>query len=133
MRARKDKDGRVKKRADGSTIWQARWRPADDPSGRAREEQNFKTKREAERWIARRDSDVLRGAYAPARKGEQLFATVADELRGVWDAKELEPKTRAGYKAILSRWLVGEADPVHPDRPCRFRSARVAGVTTAAV
>jgi integrase len=43
---------------------------------------------------------------------------LADELRGVWTAKELEPKTR------------GAADPLHPGRPCRFRLVKVAAVTT---
>lgn len=130
VRARKDKNGRVKKRADGSTIWQARWRPADDASDRSREERNFRTKMEGERWIAQRDSDVLRGAYAPAKRGEVLVSALADELRGVWTAKGLEPKTRAGYEAILSRWLVGESDPLRPGRPCRFARVKVAAVTT---
>jgi integrase len=121
------------KRADGSTKWQARWRPADDPSDCARVERNFKSKREAERWVTRMDSDVLRGAYADPRKGERLFSIVADELRGVWDAKGLEPKTRAGYEAILSRWLTGDADPLRPGRPSRFRDTKVATVTTATV
>lgn len=129
VRQRKDKNGKAVKRADGSTIWQARWRPADDASDRNREERNFKTRREAERWIASRDSDVLRGAYAPARKGEVLFTTVLDDVRAKWDLR-LEPKTRAGYEAILSRWLIGERDPLHPPRPCRFRAVKVGGVTT---
>lgn len=118
------------RRKDGSTIWQARWRPADDASDRKREERSFKTKREAERWISSRDSDVLRGAYAPAAKGATLLPALADELRTVWTAKGLEPKTRAGYEAILSRWLIGPSDPLHPDRPCRFHRTKVGVVTT---
>jgi integrase len=133
VRARKDANGRVMKRKDGSTIWQARWRPADDASDRSREERNFKTKKEGERWIAQRDSDVLRGVYAPAKRGEVLVSALADELRGVWTAKGLEPKTRAGYEAILSRWLIGPSDPLDPGRPCRFARAKVAAVTTKTV
>lgn len=107
-------------RKDGSTTWQARRRPADDASDRSREERSFKTKREAERWLAARDSDVLRGAYAPAMRGEVLVPALTDELRGVWTARDLEPKARAGYEAILSRWLIGDADPLDPSRPRRF-------------
>lgn len=117
------------KRKDGSTIWQARWRPADNATDHDREERNFKTRREAERWVTARDSDVIRGAYAPARKGETLFTTVLDDLRAKWDMR-LEPTTRAGYEAILSRWLIGDADPLRPGRPCRFQSVKVASVTT---
>ena len=130
VRARKDANGKIKKRADGSTIWQARWRPADDPGDIRREEKNFKTKGEGQRWIRKRDADVERGAYAPASKGAVLFSTVADELRAVWIARGLEPKTRAGYEAILDRWLIGEADPLHPGRPTRFRSVKIGAVTT---
>jgi len=133
VRARKDANGKIKKRADGSTIWQARWRPADDASDHAREERNFKSKRAAERWVASRDSDVLRGAYAPAKRGEVAVPALADELRGVWTAKGLEPKTRAGYEAILHCWLIGDADPLHAGRPCRFRAVKVAAVTTKTV
>jgi integrase len=133
VRARKDKDGRVRERADGSTIWQARWRPADDPREEAREERNFRTKREAERWISQRDSDVLRGAYAPAKRGEVMLPMLASELRAVWKARGLEPKTVAGYEALLNRWLIGPADPLRPARPCRFRSLKVAAVTTTVV
>lgn len=130
VRARKDANGNVKKRADGSTVWQARWRPADDPGDSRREEKNFKTKREALNWIRKRDTDVERGAYAPASKGTVLFSTVADELRAVWSARGLGPKTRAGYEAILDRWLIGETDPLHPGRPARFRSVKIGAVTT---
>lgn len=121
------------KRKDGSTIWQARWRPADDASDRDREERSFKTKREAERWISARDSDVLRGAYAPAKRGEVLVSKLAEELRGVWAAKGLEPKTVGGYESILREWLIGPADPLRPGRPCRFARTKVSDVTTRSV
>jgi hypothetical protein len=75
------------KRKDGSTIWQARWRPEDDPGDRNREERSFKTKRDAERWIKRRDADVERGTYAPARRGEVAFTTVLADVRAKWNMK----------------------------------------------
>lgn len=126
VRARKDKDGNVRKRADGSTIWQARWRPADDPSDRNRRERNFRSKKEADRWITQQDSDVLRGSYTDPRKGEVVVAALADALRQTWTG--LEPKTRAGYEAILSRWIVGDSDPLDPGKPCRFARTKVAAV-----
>jgi hypothetical protein len=100
------------KRKDGTTIWQARWRPADDPSDSRRRESNHKTKRDAERWVTRMDSDVLRGAYADPRKGEVSLSVLAGDLRETWG--NLEPKTRAGYEAILSRWIIGSRDPIAP-------------------
>jgi integrase len=133
VRILKDKNGQPRKRKDGSTIWQARWTPAGKPGDAEREERNFKTKRAALDWIAGRDSDVLRGTYAPARKGDTLLPDLAEELRGVWTAKGLEPKTRAGYEAILNRWLIGDADPFAPPdrpRPCRFARSKVNAVTT---
>lgn len=131
VRARVDANGKVRKRADGSTLWQARWRNPDNPA--ERRESNHRTKRDAERWITEQESSVMRGSYADPRKGKRLVATVADELRGVWDPEGLEPKTRAGYEAILSRWLVGDRGPLHPSRPARFHGVKVAAVTTAAV
>jgi integrase len=119
------------KRKDGTTIWQARWRPADDTSDARRRESNHKTKREAERWVTRMDSDVLRGAYADPRKGEVALSVLAADLRETWG--NLEPKTRAGYEAILSRWIIGSRDPIHPSRPCRFARVKVAAVNAETV
>jgi len=121
------------KRKDGSTIWQARWTPAGRPGDTDREERNFKTKKESTAWIASRDSDVLRGSYAPAKKGDTLLSALVDELRGIWTAKGLEPKTVAGYEAILNRWLIGPADPLAPadkPKPCRFARSKVNAITT---
>jgi len=125
VRARKDANGKAKKRADGSTIWQARWRKPDDPAHRR--EANFKTKREALAWLTAQESGANRGVYTDPRKGETLFPALADELRGTWG--DLGPKTREGYEAILTGWLLGEREPIHPSHPCRFRSARVATIT----
>jgi integrase len=133
VRVLKDKNKQPRKRRDGSLIWQARWTPAGKPGDTDREERNFKTKRAALDWIASRDSDVLRGSYAPGRKGVTLLPALAHELRGVWSAKGLEPKTRAGYEAILNRWLIGDADPLAPGKPCRFARSKVNAITTAHV
>ena len=64
------------KRKDGSTIWQARWRHPEDPSDAGRREQNFRTKREAERWITTMDSDAHRGTYTDPREGDAPFSKV---------------------------------------------------------
>lgn len=129
VRARKDANGKVRKRADGSTIWQARWRHPDNPTHRR--ETNKRTKREAERWITEQESSAMRGAYADPRKGKTGLPALADALRATWG--DLEPKTRAGYEAILARWIVGDADPLRPGKPCRFRDLNVAGIDTAYV
>ncbi|MGK2939174.1 MAG: tyrosine-type recombinase/integrase [Solirubrobacteraceae bacterium] len=127
-------NGKVRKPADGSTIWQARWRPAGDPSDRNRRERVFRTKREAERWITRQDSDVLTGSYVDPQKSSLTLASLADEIRAVWIAKGLAPKTRAGYEAILRWWIIGgvqpDFHPLHPGQPCRFHDARVGSITT---
>ena len=78
-------------------------------------------------------SDVLRGTYASAHRGNTPLLKLAEELRGVWTAKGLGPKTIAGYEAILDHWLIGPADPLAPaDRPqpCRFAHSRCNAVTT---
>lgn len=86
------------KRKDGSIKWQARWRKPDDPSIRI--ERTFRSKRDASRWLTTMDTDAYRGAYTDPRMGERLLREVADAWRQTWDG--LEPKTRAGYEAILS-------------------------------
>lgn len=90
------------KRADGSTLWQARWRKPGDP--RTRRERLFRTKREAERWVTAMETDALRGMYTDPRKSERPLAEVADAWRETWG--DLEPKTRAGYEAILQRHVL---------------------------
>lgn len=63
------------------------------------------------------------------RREVDKFETVLDDVRAKW-ALALEPKTRAGYKSILDRWLIGDSDLLHPKRACRFRRVKLADVST---
>lgn len=90
------------KRRDGTTKWQARWRSPADPT--VRKEQNFKAKRDAERWIVQMESSVFEGSYIDPRKGERPFADVIEVWKRRW--VNLEPKTRAGYEQIIGRHLL---------------------------
>lgn len=94
------------KRRDGSTKWQARWRPPGDPSDKGRIEKLFRNKRDAERWISTMDTDSLRGTYIDPRSGEQPFTRVVEEYRETWG--RLAPKTRVGYTSILNRHVLPE-------------------------
>lgn len=102
------------KRADGTTIWQARWRHPDNLVHRR--ESNHKTKRLALDWINDQEADAKRGSYTDPRKGQVTFAVVADEWRGTWG--KLAPKTQVGYESILRRHVL----PAFGDK-------RVAGIT----
>lgn len=94
------------KRRDGTTKWQARWRPPGDPSDKGRIEKLFRNKRDAERWISTMDTDSLRGTYIDPRSGEQPFTRVVEEYRDTWS--RLAPKTRVGYESILNRHVLPE-------------------------
>lgn len=106
------------KRADGSTKWQARyWDPADQSR---RIEKVFRTKREAEQWMTRQSASALDGTHIDPRRGERLVREVADAWRETWT--DLEPKTRAGYEAILRKHVLP-----------RFGAARIGAVSPEAV
>jgi integrase len=115
VRPLKDRDGRIKKRGDNSTIWQARWRPPGDTTDAQRIEKVFRTKREAERWMSTMEADALRGAYLDPRSGQVQFSKVADEWKETWS--RLAPKTRVGYTSILNKHVLPE-----------FGSKRVAAI-----
>ena len=115
VRARRDKDGNVRKRADGSTIWQARWRPKGDPSDGNRRERNFRNKSEAREWITDLDSAYKSGGYVDPRNGNITVAMIAEDWQTTWLNKA--PKTRTGYESILNKHLL----PAFGDR-------RVAGL-----
>lgn len=108
------------KRAGGSTKWHARGRPVNDPSGGA-PGRTGAAGRTASRVLD--PAPRLRRAPQRVRRGEARRSPViapTDQLRGVWGAKGPEPKTVAGCEAILSKWLIGKSDPLHPERHCRF-------------
>jgi len=94
------------KRRDGTTKWQARWRPPGDPSDRNRIERLFRDKRSAERWLSTMEADALRGTYIDPRDGQVQFSAVADEYRATWG--RLAPKTRVGYESILTCHVLPE-------------------------
>jgi integrase len=92
------------KRADGTTRWQARWRPPGQPSDAKRIEKVFRTKRDATRWLSTMDADAHRGSYLDPRRGQVPFTQVATEWQATWG--RLAPKTRAGYTSILNHHVL---------------------------
>lgn len=91
--------------------WEARYR---DPHGHERS-RTFRTKRDAQQFVARAESDVQRGEWLDPRVGRVRFEEWAQE----WLATtvHLKPKTRYDYERILER----EVLPV-------FGTKRVAGI-----
>ncbi len=81
--------------SDGSVRYEATYR---DPRGRERSKR-FRTKREAERFLARQSTDMQRGEYIDPQLGRVMFERWAEE----WIATtvHLKPKTREGYRSIL--------------------------------
>ncbi len=112
---------RTYKRADGSKreTWRARY-PDPTKAGTHQIERTFATKREAENWIKRQALGVLDGTHVDPRRGERPLREVADAWRETWT--DLEPRTRAGYEAILQKHVLP-----------RFGGAKVGAVTTEAV
>jgi integrase len=121
--------GHIKKRTlkDGSASYQAR---LPSPANRRKDVvKTFKLKKDAERWLAEEATAIHSGTHIDPRRSDAPFAVVADAWRETWEARGLEPRTRAGYEAILTRWLLGPADPLHPVRQCRFARAKVGAIT----
>lgn len=94
---RKDKEGRV---TSVQTVWRARYPDPDGVKATDQIERVFKSKAEAREWLAEESAKVRRGEHTPPRLGKQSFAAVADEWKRTW--VDLEPKTRDGYKSLLS-------------------------------
>jgi integrase len=106
------------KRQDGSVRWQARYWHPDDPSKRI--EKTFRIKRDAENWLVQQRAEILKGTHVDPRRSDRPFSELVDGWRNSWI--DLEPKTRAGYIAVLERHLLPE-----------FGSRRVSGLTTEVV
>lgn len=115
----KDKQGNYIKRADGSPVWRARY-PDPLKGGTAQIEKRFRSKGDAQSWLKRRGVAVLDGTHIDRSKAETRFADVADAWRGTW--ADLEPKTRAGYEAILKKHVLP-----------RYGKAKVAAVDAEAI
>ncbi len=103
------------KRRDGSVRWQARYWHPDDPSKRI--EKTFRTKQEASDWLVRQRAEILSGTHVDPRQADRPFRELADAWRETWI--DLEPKTRAGYAAVLEKHLLPE-----------FGNRRVSGLST---
>jgi integrase len=87
-------------RQDGSTAYQARWRPPGDGRDSERRTKTFGSKREANRWISDMDAAHHRGTHTdPRHGGLRLDAVVAEWQEAEWHY--LKPKTAAGYEHIL--------------------------------
>jgi integrase len=90
------------KRSGGSTIWQARWRhPAD---ARIRVERNFATKREAERWAGRQETNADDGTFINPRRADRPFATIYEAWKRSWDGR-LQPQTTLRYEQVWREHL----------------------------
>lgn len=106
------------KRRDGSVRWQARYWHPDDPTKRI--EKTFRKKSEANDWLVRQRADVLNGIHVDPRQADRPFRELVEAWRNSWI--DLEPKTRAGYSAVLEKHLLPE-----------FGHRRVSGMTTESV
>jgi len=115
----KDKNNKPIKRKDGSNVWRARY-PDPLKGGTAQIEKRFRTKSEAERWLARAGVAVQDGTHIGRAKAETRFADVADAWRETW--ADLEPKTRAGYENILKKHVMP-----------RYGKAKVSAIDAAAI
>lgn len=87
------------KRADGSTVWQAAY-PDPARPGTAKLYGTFRTKREADDWLATQNAAVLRGDHLDPRLASRPFREVAAE----WELtswEHLGEVTRDGYRGVL--------------------------------
>ncbi len=99
------------RRARSSKGWDARFR---DPLGVERS-RTFRTKREAEQFLARQSADMQRGQFLDPRLARTRFEEWAEEwLR---TTVHLKPKTQASYESILRRRILP-----------RFAGARIAAI-----
>ena len=95
------------KRQDGSWRWEAR---IPDPSrlgSTHKIERTFRTKQEAEDWIASQRVSVLQGNYIDARRGERPFIDLLAAWKESWPNR-LSPTTQRRYQSILDKYLVPE-------------------------
>lgn len=89
-------------REDGTIreTWRAR-HPDPTRGGAHKIEKQFRTKREAERWLTEQRAAAQRGDWINPADGARTFSQVAGEWRQTW--ADLEPKTRAGYESLLGQ------------------------------
>jgi integrase len=111
-----------------------------DPAGKmpnAEISRTFRTRQEAEDWLASQRHSQLAGTYIDPRRAEAPFADVVAEWRQSWSAR-LSPTTARRYASILETYLLPEfasvpvgridhgvvqryvdrlKDAAHPDKP----------------
>ena len=85
------------RRDDGSRRWQARWRHPSDP--RIREERVFRMKRDAERYIARQETNAHDGSWINARRSTRLFCEIYQDWKRSGPGR-LQPSTTARYEEV---------------------------------
>jgi integrase len=93
------------KRADGTRIWQARYKNPSDP--RRLIEKTFRTKQEAEDWLTQQQASVLRGEHQDPRRADRPFKDAVAAWRET-RLPTLAPKTRDRYEDVLRLHLEPE-------------------------
>jgi integrase len=96
---------------DGTTTYQARWRPPGDGRDSERRTKSFPSRREATRWIAQMDADHARGTLTDPRLAAHTLNAVTAEWRAA-EFHHLKRKTKTGYDNILSKHI----EPAFGDR-----------------
>lgn len=88
--------------------WQARY---VDPRGRTHNGPvTFDTMGDAQSFLATVRADLVRGQWRPPR--QSAAPTFADYARPWLDDRPLRPRTRAGYSALLDRFLLPAFGPL---------------------
>lgn len=88
---------------DGRVKWRARY-PDPTRGGKKQVERLFSTRREAERWLTAQKAAIQRGEHIDPKDNHRRFEQVAEAWQETW--LDLEPKTQAGYRAILNRHVL---------------------------
>ena len=96
-----------RRRCNCSGPWQARMPDAASSKPNAEISKTFRTKQEAEDWLASQRHSQLTGPYIDPRKSERPFGDVVAEWRAGWDGR-LSPTTSRRYSSILDNYLLPE-------------------------
>lgn len=105
--------------SDGRVTWRARY-PDPTRGGKKQIERQFRTRREAEKWLTSQKAGIQRGEHIDPRDNHRQFEQVAEAWQATW--LDLEPKTKAGYQAILRRHVLP-----------RWSGVRIGAVTPEAI
>lgn len=88
------------KRNPKKVRWQVRYRH----EGKQRTKGNFRTKREAQRWLHDNEAKIQSGDYIDPQRGKQKFGEFAEQW--LKDQHHLKPKTLHGYRSKLETVLI---------------------------